>query len=95
MESESPSNRYPFCTAESEQAESSGTVAHQDLRIDNDISDLLKDNFGPTDENERRDQNQFIEDFDNNLPLLVEIFEDLKKVVNSESPNKSKIRKHQ
>jgi len=91
MESESPSIRYPFCSAEAEQAVSSATVANQDLGFDNDISDLLKDNFGPIDEgSERREENQFIEDFDNNLPILVEIFEDLKKIANIESQNKSK-----
>ena len=32
--------------------------------IDNDISDLLKENFGPTNGSERREENQFVEDFD-------------------------------
>ena len=67
---------------------SSATVANQDLEIDNDISDLLQDNFGLPDVG--HDENNFIDDFDENLPMLVEIFEDLQKTVNSESPNVSK-----
>jgi len=88
---ESPSIRFPLVTEESAQPDLSlsATGANQELEIDNDISDLLQDNFGPPDV--RHDENNFIDDFDErNLPLLVEIFEDLKKAVNSESPDKSR-----
>ena len=86
---EIPSIRYPFLTMESGQPDlSSATVANQDLEIDNDISDLLQDNFRLPDVG--HDENNFIDDFDENLPMLVEIFEDLQKTVNSESPNVSK-----
>ena len=60
-----------------------------DICIDNDISDLLQDNFGKSDGYAiQKKEDKFMEDFDDNLPLLVEIFEDLKKVESFQSNDK-------
>ena len=90
---ESPSIRFLLLKMESGQPHlsSSATVANQDLKIDNDISDLLQDNFGLPDVGHF--ENNFIDDFDENLPMLAEILEDLQKAVNSESPNEKIINK--
>jgi len=58
--------------------------------FDTDISDLLMDNFGPTDQMNlgylsQEEEEKFIVDFDQNLPLLAEIFDDLQSAVTSKS----------
>ena len=65
-----------------------------DTCIDNDISDLLQDNFGKSVWYAIQEEDKFMEDFDDNLPLLVEIFEDLKKVESFQSNGKVNIKEY-
>ena len=57
------------------------------IGVDKDISDLLMDSFGivprnrDKDEYDTRIEDKFIEDLDNNLPLLAKIFDDLQNVI--------------
>ena len=69
--------------------ETDSRMDNLDTCIDNDISDLLQDNFGKSDGYAiQKKEDKFMEDFDDNLPLLVEIFEDLKKVESFQSNDK-------
>jgi hypothetical protein len=53
--------------------------------VDNDISDLLMDSFGIVPRNDDKIEDKFIEELDNNLPMLAEIFDDLQNAVKSEN----------
>jgi len=72
----------------SRETSTKSTMENLDICIDNDISDLLQDNFGKADGYAIQEEDKFIEDFDDNLPMLVEIFEDLKKAESFQSDDK-------
>jgi len=64
--------------------------------VDNDISDLLMDSFGIVprnndyDEYDTKIEDKFVEDLDQNLPFLAEIFDDLHNVLKSDNNSVNK-----